>query len=68
MRSTPAAVELLTVAEVAELLRTTPNALYVMAAHRKLPGAVTLGRRLLVNRAALVEWLACQECAPIAGK
>lgn len=49
---------LLTVEETAWLLRTTPRAIYVMAGRHRLPGVVRLGRRLLISRADLVDWLA----------
>jgi excisionase family DNA binding protein len=47
---TPATEELLTVDEVAVLLRTTPNAVRHMIARAQLPGVVRLGRRVLVRR------------------
>lgn len=45
---------LLTVAETAELLRTTPKAVYHLAERAKLPGAVRVGARLLVRRRDLL--------------
>ncbi len=48
---------LLTVEETAEILRTTTNAIYTMASRAKLPGAVHVGRRLLVRRRELLEFL-----------
>ncbi len=47
--------EILTVAEVAELLRTTPKAIYVDVERGKLPASVVLrrGSRLLFRRDAL---------------
>lgn len=42
--------ELLTVDEVAALLRTTKKAVYLQAERGNLPGAVKLGRRLLFRR------------------
>lgn len=48
---------LLTVEETAGLLRTTTNAIYTMASRGKLPGAVHVGRRLLVRRRELLEFL-----------
>ena len=48
---------LLTVQETAAILRTTTNAIYTMAARAKLPGAVHIGRRLLVRRAELLLFL-----------
>jgi excisionase family DNA binding protein len=54
---------LLTVAEVANLLRTTVAAVYVMAARDQLPGVTRLGRRLLVRSDTLLHWLN-QKSAP----
>lgn len=54
---------LLTVPETAELLRTTPAAVYALAARQELPGIIRLGRRMLFRSAALLEWLD-QKCAP----
>lgn len=48
---------LLTVEETADILRTTTNAIYTMASRAKLPGAVHVGRRLLVRRRELLEAL-----------
>jgi excisionase family DNA binding protein len=48
---------LLTAAEVAELLRTTRTAVYSMVARQQLPGITRIGRRVLVNRSALLDWL-----------
>ena len=48
---------LLTVTEAADLLRTTPKAIYVMAEREQLPGVTRIGRRLLVNRRRLLDWL-----------
>jgi excisionase family DNA binding protein len=39
--------ELLTVAEAADLLRTTPNAIRLMICRGALPGVVHIGRRVL---------------------
>lgn len=44
------APELLTVKEVAALLRTSASAVYTAAERGKLPGVVKLGRRLLFRR------------------
>ena len=49
---------LLTVAEVAEILRTSEKGIYDMAERGKLPGAVHIGRRLLVRRADLLRLIA----------
>jgi excisionase family DNA binding protein len=48
---------LLTVIETADLLRTTPAAVYVMAARGQLPGVTRIRRRLLVRSDDLLEWL-----------
>ena len=48
---------LLTVTETADLLRTTPAAVYVMAARGQLPGITRIRRRLLVRSDDLLEWL-----------
>lgn len=54
---------LLIVPEVAQLLRTTPKAVYVLHARGLLPGVTRLGTRLLFRRAELLEWLR-QKSAP----
>ena len=48
---------LLTADETADLLRTTRAAVYAMAERGQLPGVTRIGRRLLVRRDALVDWL-----------
>jgi excisionase family DNA binding protein len=48
---------LATIPEVAELLRTTPTAVYAMVARGQLPGVTRLGRRILVRSADLLHWL-----------
>lgn len=50
-------VLLLTTDEVAGLLRTSRKAIYVMAERGFLPGVVRIGRRLLIRRDELVNWL-----------
>ncbi len=47
----------LTVPEVAEVLRTTPAAVYKMVERRQLPGVVRERTRVLVEHAALVHYL-----------
>ncbi len=47
----------LTVPEVAELLRTTRKAVYTLIERGQLPGAFKLGRRVLVRRQALLDFL-----------
>jgi excisionase family DNA binding protein len=48
---------LLTPAEVAELLRTSPKAVYTMIERAQLPGVTRIGRRVLVRQDALLDWL-----------
>ena len=48
---------LLTVVEVADLLRTTPKAIYAIIGRGQLPGVIRIGRRVLVREDALVSWL-----------
>jgi excisionase family DNA binding protein len=54
LRQTPT---LLTPGEVAELLRTTKKAIYVMIERRQLPGVTRIGRRVLIRREDLLDWL-----------
>jgi excisionase family DNA binding protein len=54
---------LLTANDVAVLLRTTRKAVYALIERRRLPGVIRLGRRLLVDRQALLHWLR-QKSAP----
>ena len=48
---------LCTADEVAALLRTSRNAVYVMAARRLVPGVIKIGRRILFRTDVLLEWL-----------
>ena len=48
---------LMTVTEVADLLRTTRAAIYAMVERGQLPGVTRIGRRLLFRRDALIKWL-----------
>ena len=48
---------LLTVSQLAELIRTTPKSVYAMVERRQLPGVVRIRRRLLFDEAEVVEWL-----------
>ena len=47
---------LLTVDDVATLLRTTGPAVYAMVARRQLPGVTRLGRRVLFRSDDLLRW------------
>ena len=58
---------LLNVAEVADILRTTPTAVYAMVERGQLPGVTRLGRRVLVRSADLLDWLD-QKRAPSPGR
>ena len=53
----------MTVEDVAELLRTTTRAIYAMVERRQLPGIVRIGRRVLFRSADLLNWLN-QKSAP----
>jgi excisionase family DNA binding protein len=48
---------LLTVDEAARLLRTTRKGIYTMNDRGLLPGVIRIGKRLLVDRDVLVQWL-----------
>jgi excisionase family DNA binding protein len=48
---------LLTTAEVAELLRTSRKAVWSMIERGQLPGVVRIGRRILIQQAAMIDWL-----------
>ncbi len=48
---------LLTADETADLLRTSRKAVYAMSERGQLPGVTRIGRRLLVRRDALLDWL-----------
>jgi excisionase family DNA binding protein len=54
---------LLTVDDVARLLRTTDRAIYAMIERRQLPGIVRIGRRVLFRTNDLLDWLN-QKSAP----
>jgi excisionase family DNA binding protein len=59
----PALPFLLTVEETADLLRTTRKGIYAMVERGQLPGVTRIGKRLLVDRETLLEWLR-QKSAP----
>jgi len=48
----------MTTAEAAELLRTTPCAIYHLIQRGRLPGVHKFGRRLLIRRSAVLASLA----------
>ena len=48
---------LLTVDDVADLLRTTRRAVYAMVERRQPPGIVRIGRRVLIRADELLHWL-----------
>jgi len=48
---------LITVAEVGTLLRTSRKAIYTMIERGQLPGVVRINRRVLVDRAVLLNWV-----------
>ena len=48
---------LLTVDEVAVLLRTSSKSVYAMVERGQLPGLIRVGRRLLFRRDDLLRWL-----------
>jgi excisionase family DNA binding protein len=48
---------LLTVDDVAAFLRTTRHAIYAMVERHQLPRPFRVGRRLLIHRDELLDWL-----------
>ena len=54
---------LLTVSDVAALLRTSQKAVYAMVERGQLPGVNRIGRRVLIRRDHLLEWLD-HNCTP----
>ena len=48
---------LLTVDDVAAYLRTTRHAIYAMVERQQLPRPFRIGRRLLIRRDELLDWL-----------
>ena len=58
---------LLLVPEVATLLRTSPKAIYALIERGSLPGVVRIGRRILVQRRALLDFLD-HACTPSQGR
>jgi|SRR6516165_8510158 excisionase family DNA binding protein len=57
LQSGPSVPFLLTVHEVATLLRTTSKGVYAMVERGLLPGITRIGRRVLIRRDDLLEWL-----------
>ena len=55
---------LLTVPEVADLLRTSVKAVYALIARGHLPGVVRIGRRILIWRMDLLTFLDHNCCTP----
>jgi excisionase family DNA binding protein len=53
----------LTVAEAAELLRTTRKGIYALLERGRLPGVTRLGRRVLLRTETLLDWLD-HNCTP----
>ena len=54
---TPEPVPLMTPDDVARVLRTSRAAIYKMQERGQLPGVRRIGRRLLFDRAALLDWM-----------
>jgi excisionase family DNA binding protein len=48
---------LLTPDEIADLLRTSRKAVYVMVERKQIPGVVRIGRRILFRRFDVMRWL-----------
>ncbi len=49
--------ELITVPELAKVLRLSPKTVYEAIQMDKIPGVVRLGRRIRINKRAVVAWL-----------
>ncbi len=60
----PSMPEVLTVAELALLLRMNEKSTYDLVAKGKIPGATKVGRIWRVHRPTVVAWLAGQISAP----
>ena len=43
--------------EVADVLRTSTAAIYAMVERGQLPGVTRVGRRILIHRDSLLDWL-----------
>lgn len=53
---------LLDARDVAAVLRTTRKGAYALIARGRIPGVIRIGRRVLVRRDALLDWV--RSCAP----
>lgn len=61
--------ELLTIDDVARVLRTSRGAVYAMVARGQLPGLTRIGRRVLIRADALLDWLNQKRApSPIGGR
>jgi predicted DNA-binding transcriptional regulator AlpA len=67
-RNTQAPDDLMTVRETADLLRTSPNGVYVMRSRAErlgdpaaAPPAYKVGSRLLYSKSEVLRWLATQQ-------
>jgi excisionase family DNA binding protein len=57
MRANSSLPLLLTPEEAGELLRTSRKAVYSMVERGQLPGVTRIGRRVLIHRGELLDWL-----------
>ncbi len=64
-KARPHLPHLLTVPEVADLLRTSPKAIYTLISRGQLPGVIRLSRRVLVDREDLLSWLTKRRAASL---
>lgn len=61
--------ELLTIDDVARVLRTSRGAVYAMVARGQLPGLTRIGRRVLIRADSLLDWLNQKRApSPIGGR
>ena len=61
--------DLLTIDDVARVLRTSRGAVYAMVARGQLPGLTRIGRRVLIRADALLDWLNQKRApSPIGGR
>jgi excisionase family DNA binding protein len=59
---------LLTMTDVAVLLRTSKKAIYAMVERRQLPGIVRIGRRVLIRQDDLLDWLRQKSTPSLEGR